>query len=209
MRIFLSAAALCLLAAPAWGEVGTVTCDAARAVAMTYSLYLVPNGPTEFPLLTGELAKKGAVCLLPGQALGMDADGFSLTFFLQRSVGADRLLTIGRTTYSGGQMGAVGELYALDAESQIDGAGLEDALAKVLTGDALDGTSVSLPLARRHAYDPEQDGNWQYVPLRVDYWGELSLRIGNPDIGTGEPGIEHLSAPLSAPGELNISKLVQ
>jgi len=208
MRTFLSAAALCLLAAPAWGEVGTVTCDSARAVALTYSLYLAPDGPTEFPLLTGELAKKGALCLLQGQALGMDAGEFSVTFSLQRSAGGDRLLTIRRSSYSGGQTGAtgaVGELYVLDAVTQPEG----DMVGKELTGSALDGTSVSVPLAQRHAYDREQDGNWQYVPLRVDYWGELSLRIGNPDIGAREPGNALLSAPLPAPGEFNISKLVQ
>lgn len=190
-----------------------MTCDSARAVAMSYSLYWVPNGPTEFPLLKGKLAKEGSVCLLQGQTVGMDINAFSVMFSLRFSPGGDRLLTIRRSSYLGGQMRTPNaiELDELKPVSTagVDGDGQDEALVRLMTGSALDGTSVHIPLAQRHAYDRTQDGNWQYVPLRLDYWGELQLRIGNPDIGASMRGTSDLPSALPWSSDLNISKLIQ
>lgn len=214
MRTFLGAGILSLFAAPAWGEAGTVTCDTARAVAIVYSLYTNPSGPTEFPLLTGELKKVGAVCLLKGQVLGMNASGFTVTFSLLPSISSAWQLTIHRSSYFGGQMGAqssTGELEELgpaigvEVENEI----LDDTLVKKLTGSALEGTSVRIPLAQRHAYDRQQDGNWQYVPLRTDHWGELVLRIGSPDIGAPKARNSNHPSLVPTSGQSSISKLIQ
>ncbi|WP_374312585.1 hypothetical protein [Dongia sp.] len=214
MRMFLGASVLSLLAAPAWGEVGTVTCDSARAVAIVYSLYTNPSGPTEFPLMTGELTKTGAVCLLKGQVLGMETNGFTVTFSLLPSISHAWQLTIHRSSYFGGQMGAqssTSELEELDpaAGVEIDSESLGGRLVKKLTGSALEGTTVRIPLAQRHAYDRQQDGNWRYVPLRIDYWGDLRLRIGNPDTGVHTAGNSNLPSIMPMSGQSSISKLVQ
>jgi hypothetical protein len=184
MKTFFGAAVLCLLAAPAWGEVGTVTCDTARAVSIGYRLYTNPDGPTELLWLTGQqLVRTGAVCLERGQSLAIDAAGMTF-IFAHPSQGHQ--LTIQRSDEEDGQ-----------------------ADAEILAIDLLYGKSLYLPLARRHAYDRQKDGGWRYVPLRTDYWGQLELRIGNPDIGVNEPGGSPQPSLLPVPGDINISKLVQ
>lgn len=167
-----------ITAIPAHAETDTLSCDTARAIHVAYQIFTQPR-PSVILLPFADVETAGAFCLLKDKISSVAAAGadFSISWTSPTPTQIEIALSIYIDAPFFDLSGFTDQKPATDA-------GLPR-FTKMIP-DLARGRTFHIPLRERRAYSPARDGHWQYVPLQYDYWGELNLRIGNPDIGIAE-----------------------
>ena len=186
LRWLIVAALSCLAAAPATAEVDTLNCNSARAVYVSYELYAAEEpGPIYLPGVGRK--RSGAACLLGGETLKFHVARFEMRVTLNGVTPSRSEIVISRDESNADFIGQTSfDTSWMSGQGFELSGGADSRLVRRLSPEVLGGTVLRIPLRERHRYDPLRDGNWQYVPLRVDYLGELVVRLGHPDIGRVE-----------------------
>ncbi|MBK8158094.1 MAG: hypothetical protein IPK59_04685 [Rhodospirillaceae bacterium] len=188
LRWWIVAALSCLAAAPAVAEVDTLNCNSARAVYISYEVYALDEPA---PIYVPGIGRKasGAACLLGGETLKIHVARIEVRVAMIGVTPSRSELVISHDASSAVFIGQTSfETSWISNQGFETGEGTDSRLVRNLSPETLGSTTLRIPLRERHRYDPVRDGNWQYVPLRVDYLGELVVRLGDPDIGRVEGG---------------------